>query len=164
MAIVEQHHRADVVGRVSWGLLQVGGAPELARLATWLLVRNKPEVAAAATEWLVVAAGADNDNALRGIAMPMTQAVADAVDKGAVNSVVNASDTMVAKGLGGLLRLVNTELVARGRTDVASSILQHAIAMGKAQLLAVLGGELVANGDLGGLAKIGFDALTNDRA
>lgn len=82
MAIVEQHHRADVVGRVSWGLLKIGGSAELARLATWLLVHNKPEVAAAATEWLVVAAGADDDDALRGIAMPMAQAVADAVDQG----------------------------------------------------------------------------------
>lgn len=82
-----------------------------------------------------------------------------AVDKGAVNAVVNASDAMVVKGLGPLLRLVNTELVETGRADVASSILQHAIAMGKGQLLAVLTGELVAHGDLGAGLQIGFDAL-----
>lgn len=77
MAIVEEHHREDVVGRVSWGLLRVGGRAELARLATWLLLRDKPGLAAAVTEWLVVAAGADSDNQLRGIAVPMAHAVAD---------------------------------------------------------------------------------------
>lgn len=63
--------------------------------------------------------------------------------------VVHSSDTMVSKGLGSLLRLVNVELVGQGRTDVASSILQQAIAMGKGQLLAVLTGELVAHGEVG---------------
>lgn len=152
VAAVTQHHRADILGRVSWCLLRQNNPSAVRVLSTWLLMHTHAHVAAEITAMMAVAAGSSTDEHVLGmIAGPLADAVAAAVDSkqpAGVKTVVQAADLMVARGLGGLLRLVNTRLVDVGRADVAAVVLQTAAGLGKLQLMGVLGGELLVHGDV----------------
>ncbi len=201
VASVMRHHHADVLGRVSWCLLQDihNGAAAVTSLSAWwvllllvvvvgvaqvcgcclaapshtatcqvkqhrhrLLKHKQAHVAAEITAWTVVAAGSTDDGALTTIAGPLARAVATAVNakkSSVTTTVVQSADLMRARGLGGLLRLVNTHLADMGRADVASIVLQHAVGMGKLQLVGVLGGELLIHGDVKTGVQIAAETL-----